>query len=99
MLTLSQIEAVLDDRVNHTTSDFAGQAHDQSFCAHLENLFDFRKKRPVVYHTLMHEIVVAVTYVEYVYHITWPPVSYFPLQGWWGSCSRQWSWAPWMVAH
>ncbi|KAI1782102.1 hypothetical protein LXA43DRAFT_1104765 [Ganoderma leucocontextum] len=60
-LAATAIEAVLDDRVNHTTSDFAGEALHQTFQSHLQDILDIRKNRPTVYHNLMHEIAVAVT--------------------------------------
>ncbi|KAI1783379.1 hypothetical protein LXA43DRAFT_1047064, partial [Ganoderma leucocontextum] len=62
-LAATAIEAVITDRVNHTTSDFAGQALEQSFRAHLQDILDFRVNRPAAYHALMHGMATVVTYI------------------------------------
>ncbi|KAI1782524.1 hypothetical protein LXA43DRAFT_1068653 [Ganoderma leucocontextum] len=59
-LAATAIEAVITDRVNHTTSDFAGQGLHQSFMAHLQDILDFRTNRPAAYHALMHGMAIAV---------------------------------------
>ncbi|KAI1782344.1 hypothetical protein LXA43DRAFT_1068902 [Ganoderma leucocontextum] len=59
-LAATAIEAVITDRVNHTTSDFTGQGLHQSFMAHLQDILDFCTNRPAAYHALMHGTAIAV---------------------------------------